>query len=449
MLALLCGAQMAFAASPEPSLAVPAGQTQLGLDVQGTLRAPGLGQIGDLLVLSPGAAWYPEAAAATGAQGLAVVLMDLAPDGRVLKTEIAYSSHASVLDQQARRLASQLHWMGARKMPARVSLRVLFARDSMQSVSEKTCAELNLDVAWLKSHDRAQPPEHVGAMNVLRGMVLFGTNWMPDQRDRDAGRALRDAMLLASRRTIGECAKHPEGRMQEVFDRHLREVAGTREHAPPAPRAALDMGKLPRSILHTPSDDVVYGDGILVHASDAAYPSSSLAAGHQGDVEVRAELDDAGEVEQVVLHQDHSGSSELINAALDVVRGRLAKGYVGKTGDDGHVPPAIVMRVFFSRHDTDSIASLDCATYRLDAAAWGGERRRLPDYETLNSVLFRRAVQAQEEGPRRPRRDTFGEFKEKDHLTTMQALDEACDAAPRKLAIDALIDLLDAMPATR
>lgn len=428
--------------------AQPVDQAAPKVGYQNRLTATGLVQANDLLMLSPGAAWYPEADAATGAQGTAVVVMDLTPEGQVAKARIVQSTQAAALDQQALRLASQLQWMGARKAPPQASLRVLFSRDSMDSVQKKSCAELNQDVAWLKTHWPAQPPENVGALRLVRSLVSFNTSWMPDRRDREAGQPVRDALFLASRRTIEGCAAQPDKRLKDVFNHLLHEASTGRETAPPSPVAvADDAGPLPRSILHTKRDEPVSLGSMAVTRAEADYPQDALRAGAQGEVEVRAELDDAGMIERVLITRDHSGASTLANAAQDVLRRRWAEVRSGKNAP-ATLPVAVVMTVEFRRDDTDSVTSLDCATYRLDAAAWRGRRLQLPDFQSLNDVLGMRAIGLISSKGRQPRRDTMM-FTDKDRLAEMEALDKACDAAPQKLAIDALVDVIDAMPAPR
>ncbi len=402
-------------------------------------------QVGDLLMLSPGAAWYPESDAAIGAQGTALVVMDLTRDGQVAKARIVQSTQAPALDRQALRLASQLHWMGARKAPPQASLRVLFSRDSIDSVQKKSCAELNQDVAWLKAHRPVQPPENVGALRVARNLVSFNTSWMADRHDREAGRSVRDALFLASRRTVAECGAQPDKLMKDVFNHLLHEASKARETAPASPDNVPDeAGPLPRSILHTQRDEPISLGSITVTRGDAEYPQAALTAGAQGEVEVRAELDEAGMIERVATKSDRSGSPMLANAAQEVLRRRWTEARLEKK----HLatwPVAIEMTVGFKRDDTDSITSLDCATYRLDATAWRGYRLHLPDFRSLTDVLGMRAMGLISFKGRQPQRDT-AMFNDKDRLAEMNALEEACDAAPQKLAIDALIDVIDAMP---
>jgi TonB family protein len=452
MSALLLAVLSAFAAeSPAPASAastpsVDQAAPQVGY--QGRLTAAGLMQMNDLLMLSPGAAWYPESDAATGAQGTALVVMNLTADGQVAKARIVRSTQAATLDQQALRLASQLHWMGARKTPSQASLQVQFSRDSIDSVQKKTCAELNQDVTWLKAHRPAEPPENVGALRIARNLVSFNTSWMPDRHDREAGKPVRDALFLASRRTIDECVAQPDKLMKDVFNHLLHEASKAGEIAPASPVAvADDAGPLPRSILHTQRDEPVSLGSVSVTRGDTDYPQAALTAGAQGEVEVRAELDDAGMIERVLTQSDRSGSPTLANAAQEVMQRRWTEAQLVKK-DPATWPVAIVMTVDFKRDDTDSIPSLDCSTYRLDATAWRGRRLQLPDFQSLTAVLGMRAMGLISSEGRQPQRGT-AMFKDKDRLAEMKALDEACDAAPQKLAIDALIDVIDAMPAPR
>lgn len=434
---LLLAALPALAASDDPA-ASTTGLRSLLTDRRVSL-------IDDAVRLSPGSAWYPEAEAATGAQGLAIVVMDLAPDGGIASSRLVATTHSPVLDEQALRLAATLHWMGAGKMPRQASLRVLFARDDGHTVQNKSCAELNVDVAWLKAHDPAQPPEAVGALQSTRGMVMFNTSWMPDRSDRAAGQPVRDALFVASRRTITECAAHPDERLKDVFNHVLHEASEARAHEPALPTPTIDAGLLPRTILHTRRDDPVDAGGIAVGGKDPAYPAAALAAGAQGNVAVQADLGDGGTIAHVAVRHDFSGFPVLADAAVDIARRRLAEQHL-ESRDASTLPAAVLLDVSFERDDSASILALDCATYRVDAAAWHGDLLRLPDFQTMTTVLSMRHWGQKGVGTRVPKRDTSS-LTLREREAQMRALDTACAAQPNALALDTLVDVIDAMPA--
>lgn len=405
--------------------------------------APGLSQNDEFLVLRPGAAWYPADEAATGAQGTAIVVMDLAPDGHVAKTTLAASTHAPALDAQALRLASQLHWMGARKVPPQASVRVLFARDTNDSVQQKTCVELNLEIAWLKAHDPAQPPEAVGALRAIRGLVILNSTWMPDRVDREAGQPARDALFVASRRTVDECAAHPEQRLKDAFNHLLHAAAQAHEHEAALPVPAATTGTLPRSILRTERDESIDVGAIVVHANDADYPAAALAAGQQGNVEVQADLGEGGAIEQVSVHRAYSRDPALAAAATEIFRRHLlAEAHLDKS-HPAMLPAALLATVKFERDDSKSITSLDCATFRKDEAAWRGDRLFLPDYQTKHSALLARAFHLEDTPGRLPQREQWLSDNDRMHEAELKTMDAACGATPAKLAIDAFIDAID------
>ena len=435
-----------LAAAPALALAADAPPVDPGVpkvDFLHRVAAPGLAQNDDVLVLRPGAAWYPADEAATGAQGLAIVVMDLAPDGHVAKTTLAASSHAPALDAQALRLASQLHWMGARKVPPQASVRVLFAPDTGDSVQQKTCAELNLDVAWLKAHDPAQPPEAVGALRAIRGLVILNSTWMPDRADREAGQPARDALFVASRRTVDECAAHPEQRLKDAFNHLLHAAAQAHEHEAPLPVPATTTAPLPRSILHTERDDASYAGAISVLGRDPDYPAAALAAGQQGDVEVQADLGEGGTIDEVSVHRDHSRHAALATAATEIFRRHLlAEAHLDKR-DPATLPAALLATVKFERDDPETITSLDCATFRKDEAAWRGDRLFLPDYQAMHSALLSRAFHLDDTPGRLPQREQWHSDNDRMHEAELKTMDAACDATPAKPAIDAFIDAID------
>jgi TonB family protein len=403
--------------------------------------------VGEGVMVSPGASWYPEAEAAAGAQGMAIVVMDMAPDGSIASSRLAFSTHSPVLDEQALRLAGTLHWMGAGKTPPQASLRVLFSRDDSRSVQDKSCAELNVDIAWLKAHDPDQPPEVVGALQSARGMVILNTSWMPDRSDREAGRPVRDALFVASRRTVAECAAHPDQRMKDIFNRVLYEASQAHEHEPALPTPPARLGKLPRTILHTRRDDPYNAGTVAVGGKDPAYPAAALAAGAQGNVDVVASLGDGGAIADVIVTHDYSGSPLLAGAALDIARRRIAEAQL-ETRDPSTLPAAILLNVSFERDDSASVLALDCATYRVDAGAWRGDLLRLPDFQTMTTVLSMRHWGRKGVGTRVPRRD-ISLFTDKEREAEVRGLDKACAAEPNMLALDALVDVIDAMPQAR
>lgn len=432
-----------------PSLAVAAAASAPSMDAevpiasfQQLLTAPGMTQLDDALMLYPAVAWYPADEARAGAQGTAIVVMDLGPDGKVAKTTLVSSTHSRVLDEQALRLASQLHWMGERKAPPRASLRVIFVRDTADSVQQKTCAELNLDVAWQKSHDPMQPSENVGALRTIRGLVNFNSSWMPDRADREAGRPAREALFVASRRAVDECAAHPELRLADVFRRQMRAAAAAHEHEPALPVPAIATGPLPRSILFTSRDAATYAGSMRVLAKDPDYPAAALAANLQGEVEVQAELGEHGAIEQVHLHRDYSGSPLLVDAASEILRRHLLAEAHLETRDPATLPAALLATVKFERDDETSVLSLDCQTFLKDEAAWHGARLRLPDVLALRSALSSRAWHLTT--GRLPQRERWMSDADAAHELQMRAMDADCGAAPAKLAIDALIDAIDA-----
>ena len=429
--------------SPAP-LDAPADPARLDFHKALGLHAPGLKQFDDVVVLSPGSAWYPDSEAATGAQGLAIVVMDLTPDGHVAKANMVRSTHAPALDDQAVRLASQLRWMGARRMPPQASLQVLFSRDDGRSAPAKSCADLDVDVAWLQAHDPAQPPETVSALRAIRGLVMLNTTWMPDRIDREAGQPARDAVFVASRRTIAECAAHPDRSLKDVFNPLLHQAALAHENAPALPVPATDAGALPRSILYTSRDVPASAGRVFVLGNDPAYPPAALAAGQQGELEVQADLREDGTIERTVVNRNQFGSGVLAAGAEQVLRRWLADVHRARKDPDTF-PPAVVMEVVFKRQETDTIASLDCATYRIDAADWKGDLLQLPDFQSLTSLLTMRAFDPDTPDARLPHRD-MTRFKDRDRREQVKALDAACLAAPDKRAIDALIDAIDALP---
>jgi hypothetical protein len=235
--------------------------------------------------------------------------------------------------------------------------------------------------------------------------------------------------------------------MKDVFNHLLHEAALAHEKAPAMPVPAASVGPLPRSILHTRRDDPFDAGSIWVLGGDPAYPVALLAAGVQGEVEVRVELGDAGAIDRVVVQRDDSGYPALADAAQDIARHRLAEMHLDKV-DPAKLPAVVTLSVNFQRNDPRSVAALDCATYRVDAAAWRGDRPRLPDFQSLIDLLGSRAFGAMGADARLPRRSAMM-FGAQDSVAEMKALDAACDAAPRKLAIDAIIDAIDAMPESR
>ena len=125
-----------------------------------------------------GESLYPRALSDLGVQGTTVVKADISKDGLIISTTVIKSSESPELDDlslkalKSRKLSLK---SGATGITS-VLIPVVFRKDSVANLHEKTCADFNIDLAYFK---RTFPTQEVGEMPVLtlmQGAVFTMSN---------------------------------------------------------------------------------------------------------------------------------------------------------------------------------------------------------------------------------------------------------------------------------
>jgi len=165
-------------------------------------------------VLEPGSSSYPADLAATGAQGTVKIRSTIAPDGRLIEARVETSSKSTQLDELAigysnkLKIKSPAEAKGARE----ALLEVTFARDTVDTILKKTCAEFNTDLAFARGLDPAATAGDLRGYRLVSGMVMFGMNRSPKEMTTMA-KNLKDAPLALER----TCAAFPDEKFAAVF----------------------------------------------------------------------------------------------------------------------------------------------------------------------------------------------------------------------------------------
>jgi TonB family protein len=174
--------------------------------------------------LRPADPSYPEALHSKGVQGLVEVRATLGADGKPTDLVVLNSSRSQALDDAGLALVKRLQF--AIKAPAegasspaipnatQVVVPVEFFRDSLGTLSKKTCAEFGVDVAY---HRATFPEQQVGDMSVIKmtigAMVLGGF-----QRTGPSPLVALAKKSKSAARDIAEaCATSPERLFLEQF----------------------------------------------------------------------------------------------------------------------------------------------------------------------------------------------------------------------------------------
>jgi TonB family protein len=159
---------------------------------------------------------YADAERAAGVQGEVVVRGTVQLDGSVTDGVIVTSSRAPTLDQAA--LAAFQRWTfapateGGQPVVSTVEQRIAFHKDSLDTLAQKTCADLGVDIGYFQ---RTFPELQISDMPLRHVSVGLVMVMAPGGMTLDV---IRRA-TAAFDRTVEWCATHPDGL---YLDRYLR-----------------------------------------------------------------------------------------------------------------------------------------------------------------------------------------------------------------------------------
>lgn len=177
------------------------------------------------VIVEPGSAYYGAELMKAGVQGTSVVSGMLQNDGSLQDLAIQASSRSAALDEAALVFVKTRHFKAkggeadARPMPLLVP--VEFMKDDLFTLDRKTCADLNVDVAY---KDRTFP-EDVAASPKVVEMAVGLLTIKAMQGGKDKQRAYLRGVKPAVANMRATCQAQPDKLMFEVLSQALKDEA--------------------------------------------------------------------------------------------------------------------------------------------------------------------------------------------------------------------------------
>lgn len=171
-------------------------------------------------LIQPGDIYYPVELAKTGVQGEVKLDIELSPEGKLLSAKIVASSRSDELDKNALSYVNadlgdwtlpETHPKGKR---AHYLLSIVFNRDSVLSINLKTCAELIVDLAYLRAAHPEDETKNIASLELIAS--LFTVQLI---KTRGAQEALKYANALdaINEDTLRICMEKPDDRVIETY----------------------------------------------------------------------------------------------------------------------------------------------------------------------------------------------------------------------------------------
>jgi TonB family protein len=161
---------------------------------------------------------YLESLHTQGIQGTVEILARVGPDGFPFEVSVQKSSRSPELDELGLKIVKDLKFGagggGTTQSLPPIVVPVEFLRDSVTTLSKKTCRELNVDVEYQK---RMFPESNRQDMTVIK--MTIGALFLASSQ-----RATGDQLVATSRRTsaaakeiIAACSSNPEANYLQTF----------------------------------------------------------------------------------------------------------------------------------------------------------------------------------------------------------------------------------------
>jgi protein TonB len=166
---------------------------------------------------------YPPELAAKGVQGTAELLLKLGADGNPTEVSVQSTSRSKELDQAAMAVARGLSFKA--KDPANPVTQVLvpieFLRDSPGTLSNKTCQEFNVDLAYFKATFPELEVRNMPVVNMTVGSyVSYGIVGL----SQDRALAYMKRVETAATGIVEACAKEPEAGYTKTFTKLVKDA---------------------------------------------------------------------------------------------------------------------------------------------------------------------------------------------------------------------------------
>jgi TonB family protein len=161
---------------------------------------------------------YLESLHTQGIQGTVEILARVGSDGFPVEVSVQKSSRSSELDELGLKVVKDLRFgaggAGNTQPLPPILVPVEFLRDSVTTLSKKTCRELNVDVDYQKRTFPESNPQDMPVIKMTVGALFIAS----------AQRATGDQLVAASRRTtaaakeiIGACSSNPDANYLQTF----------------------------------------------------------------------------------------------------------------------------------------------------------------------------------------------------------------------------------------
>jgi TonB family protein len=161
---------------------------------------------------------YPSELARAGVQGKMIVLATLGADGKPERTAIHESSRSAQLDQIAQTYVGKLGYKGDEKNPigpgTKLLIPVEFTKDTFAELPNKTCNDLNIDLAYFTTTFPEAKPSDLRFFNLATGALFFIVK--SEQRIPFA-----KSVKVIVANSIAHCAAHPENKVFAVMKQAL------------------------------------------------------------------------------------------------------------------------------------------------------------------------------------------------------------------------------------
>jgi TonB family protein len=215
-LTFLVAALPLFAAAEEPAASAPVPASAPAASKPVKIRA---------VSLRPADPGYPAELAGNGVQGTTDVLINVSADGTPTDVSVQSTSRSAELDRAAVVVAKGLKFTV--KDPAKpigeLLVPIEFMRDSVATLSKKTCSEFNVDVAYFKTTFPELETRKMTVINMTVGsLVTLGASGLSQDK-----LLLHIKKLEAAAKAIVEaCAQHPEAGYLKTFTGLVKESGG-------------------------------------------------------------------------------------------------------------------------------------------------------------------------------------------------------------------------------
>jgi TonB family protein len=166
---------------------------------------------------------YPPELVAKGVQGTTELRLKLGADGSPIDVVVQSTSRSPALDQAAIAVARGLTFKS--KDPAnpvtQVVVPIEFMRDSLTTLSSKTCSEFNVDLGYFKATFPELETRKMPVVDMTVGSyVSYGIVGL----SQDKALAYMKRVEVAAKGIVQACAKEPEANYAKTFTRLVKEA---------------------------------------------------------------------------------------------------------------------------------------------------------------------------------------------------------------------------------